>query len=491
MFQEVQVLARESLLNQGMIMKISIISTICLWAVLWIAAAHAQPRIQWERSINDYISGNCHALIPLEDGVAAFGWARDSLSYYLVCLRYNEAGQLINRAAIPPYSSLQTSVVRAHDGGFIVKHGHALRKLSFDFELEWYMDYSEYAYDYFYDFAAAEEGYVAVGKIDPPGGDHYPDGWFVKVDENGEIVKERHFVDYLEEGDNYAWIELHAIAQHPEGGFIIDYRDYWADEHTIRYYSYLVHIAENGDSLGVIAERSADKIFTSPDIITLWKSGRVELVSYEGDLLGQGIFLSDMDDWSWHEAMTLSRGGGGAICGNSYHIGDNDWCFTYIYIVRFDDQLSERWWLHNPLRYGVGGAYTICQGGNGSYYVGGHRKRSANVNAVDIIVMKTTPDPNFVSGDNPSALPRALLLDPAYPNPFNARTCIPFQTAVRGEVRIEVFDVQGRAVYSTSGFYQPGAHVLEFQAGEMNTGIYFFRVSDAISMQIQKITLLR
>ena len=65
-----------------------------------------------------------------------------------------------------------------------------------------------------------------------------------------------------------------------------------------------------------------------------------------------------------------------------------------------------------------------------------------------------------------------------FPNPFNGSTVIPFDLPAAADVRAEIFDLAGRRVASfDGGRHGAGAGQLEWDAGDLPSGVYFYRVS--------------
>ncbi len=69
-----------------------------------------------------------------------------------------------------------------------------------------------------------------------------------------------------------------------------------------------------------------------------------------------------------------------------------------------------------------------------------------------------------------------------YPNPFNPTTTIRFDLPVASQVRLEVFDINGRNVTSsqppaTSNSYPPGKHAITFDGSGLASGIYIYRLT--------------
>ena len=79
--------------------------------------------------------------------------------------------------------------------------------------------------------------------------------------------------------------------------------------------------------------------------------------------------------------------------------------------------------------------------------------------------------------DHSGELPAAFELLQNYPNPFNPSTTIGFKVQARGHVTLDVFDVLGRKVATvTDQMYVPGQHQVDWNAAELASGQYFYRM---------------
>jgi hypothetical protein len=88
-------------------------------------------------------------------------------------------------------------------------------------------------------------------------------------------------------------------------------------------------------------------------------------------------------------------------------------------------------------------------------------------------------------------------INPAYPNPFNPVTVIPFALRETADVRIDVFDVLGRRVETVvDGVYSAGTHRATFHADGLVSGVYLVRAEltfegGRAAAYSQRITLLK
>ena len=83
-------------------------------------------------------------------------------------------------------------------------------------------------------------------------------------------------------------------------------------------------------------------------------------------------------------------------------------------------------------------------------------------------------------------------LMPAYPNPFNPSTKLSFSIDTPSELKLEVYDVSGKLVEIVAkGFYQSGSHMIQWNASEHSSGMYFVHLVKGSKRLTQKILLLK
>ena len=94
--------------------------------------------------------------------------------------------------------------------------------------------------------------------------------------------------------------------------------------------------------------------------------------------------------------------------------------------------------------------------------------------------------------DDPAELPTQFSLFQNFPNPFNPSTIIRYALPYPGEVRIEVFNSVGQRLWSSDeNDVVAGYHEIEFNAQNLPSGIYFYRIETAEFQAVKKMILLR
>ena len=101
--------------------------------------------------------------------------------------------------------------------------------------------------------------------------------------------------------------------------------------------------------------------------------------------------------------------------------------------------------------------------------------------------------PSSVATDDPDTLPGEFVLAQNYPNPFNPSTTIRFGLKRAGHARLTVYDPLGRAVaVLLDAPLAGGNYTADFDAGDLPSGSYFYRLSvDGAPVQSRVMLLVR
>ncbi len=88
--------------------------------------------------------------------------------------------------------------------------------------------------------------------------------------------------------------------------------------------------------------------------------------------------------------------------------------------------------------------------------------------------------------------PKAFELHQNHPNPFNPTTNISFDLPESGHVSIRVYDVLGRQVANVANRnFQAGSHTLTFDAGDLGSGTYIYRLVTDTYQQSRTMQLVK
>jgi gluconolactonase len=83
-------------------------------------------------------------------------------------------------------------------------------------------------------------------------------------------------------------------------------------------------------------------------------------------------------------------------------------------------------------------------------------------------------------------------LFPNFPNPFNPSTAISYQLPDVSHVTLKVYDLLGRQIRTLiSGIEEPGTHEVEFDGGDLSSGVYFYRLDAGSHIETKAMVLLK
>ena len=91
-----------------------------------------------------------------------------------------------------------------------------------------------------------------------------------------------------------------------------------------------------------------------------------------------------------------------------------------------------------------------------------------------------------------SSAKKAFELKQNYPNPFNPSTVITYTVAERGRVNLKIYDILGREVATLINEEKPaGQYNVKFNAANLPSGVYLYRLQAGENVQTKKMILLK
>jgi hypothetical protein len=89
-------------------------------------------------------------------------------------------------------------------------------------------------------------------------------------------------------------------------------------------------------------------------------------------------------------------------------------------------------------------------------------------------------------------LPTEFVLEQNYPNPFNPVTSLQYTIGSRQYVSLKVYDILGREVVTVVNEEKlAGSYEIVFDAPELSSGIYYYRLETNGFSQTKKMILLK
>ena len=91
-----------------------------------------------------------------------------------------------------------------------------------------------------------------------------------------------------------------------------------------------------------------------------------------------------------------------------------------------------------------------------------------------------------------NVIPASYKLEQNFPNPFNPSTTIKYSVHKEGLVKITLYDVLGREVTSLVNEVKPvGNYEVNFNASNLTSGVYFYRMQAGSFIQVKKMILMK
>jgi len=219
------------------------------------------------------------------------------------------------------------------------------------------------------------------------------------------------------------------------------------------------------------------------------------IVNNLGEILEGGILIVNSAPLITGSIIAFNEGFGIEVSGQSlpavtctdfYGNVEGEWSLFLAEMVATDGNLSVdpqfcSVQLGSENRYHLESTSPLAQGGSSCGTFGAH--------------------PVSCTGDNPishvPAASAAIKKVKASPNPFNPRTTVNFELAQAQEVRVSIYDLDGRLIHVLGeGMFSVGVHDLVWngrdRAGrQVSSGIYFVMVKGRQDTQRLKVTLLK
>lgn len=94
--------------------------------------------------------------------------------------------------------------------------------------------------------------------------------------------------------------------------------------------------------------------------------------------------------------------------------------------------------------------------------------------------------------DNEVEIPTSVVLNQNYPNPFNPSTVIGFSLPQADHIKLEIYAANGQLISTlVNETRSAGQHEVRFDATNLSSGVYIYRVITANEIQTRRMTLIK
>jgi len=110
----------------------------------------------------------------------------------------------------------------------------------------------------------------------------------------------------------------------------------------------------------------------------------------------------------------------------------------------------------------------------------------------DAVMLQIVPESSGVKDNGQTNIPAQFVLEQNYPNPCNPTTTITFSVGTYCHTSLRVFDLLGREIAILVNEQKPaGSYQVQWNAGGIPSGIYFYRLQSGAFTETKKLILLK
>ena len=163
-------------------------------------------------------------------------------------------------------------------------------------------------------------------------------------------------------------------------------------------------------------------------------------------------------------------------------VSGNKWIGTYSGLAKFD---GTNWNVYTTSNSGLPDNYinSIAIDVSGNKWIGTAKGGLAVYNGEGLVSVKEILSKN---------IPEAFALFQNYPNPFNPLTNFTFNIPAKSFVSLKVFDLLGREVATiVSEELSAGRYTRQWNASNLASGVYFYRLTAGKLIQVKKMLVIK
>jgi hypothetical protein len=358
--------------------------------------------------------------------------------------------------------------------------------------------------------------------------------WLIKTNQAGDTLWTKTLFGY----------NGTTVIQTSEGGYLIGAQNDWSGDDivliktnsfgdTLWTKTYFLNGYTEGNSyIRNIIETNEGEYILSGAINETWGNDQAFLIKTNSS--GDTLWTKQFIDGEWWINFVRETSDGGYIIAGAREYGDDKW-ETWLYKA---DSSGKKNWEIIIWEGEDGGAELVHELLNGDYICSVNKYKESYPNSdiwiirinqngdtlstklflenVDFRRIKFTSDGGFIGlsvverytprlrliktapvitgfeNSIKTDLPKIFTLQKNYPNPFNPSTTIEFDLPKASDVRIEVYNIAGQKVQTLLNEKKPaGSHQVEFNADNLSSGVYFYKIEAGEFQDVKKMILIK
>jgi photosystem II stability/assembly factor-like uncharacterized protein len=294
--------------------------------------------------------------------------------------------------------------------------------------------------------------------------------------------------DFIDANNGWAFGGLGAILHTTDGGA------HWASQNTNQsndFYAGKFFNADTGVAVGYLG-----RCIKTTDGGASWSQKSTLLTDTFNDI----SFIDNKQGWAAGDFVIAHTTNGGDTWIKQKQLDDS----LYLEGIFFTD--SQNGWASGNSKSGAGIILHTTDGGtnweqrnfyfNNFYNLKAFSFIDANtgwvVGDAGVILHTTNGGVTSVNEITGNEIPQQFVLKQNYPNPFNPSTTIEFSISKQSFVTLKVYDLLGREVTSlVNKELQSGSYKTQFNASNLASGVYLYRLNANGITQTRKLTVMK